>query len=79
MYPLKGEVGRIESPFSIKLHCLGVRKFICEAGASWTRCEKRGGLKSHHGPGEEAQGASVHLEPLEDIWGVEEPHHGDPE
>lgn len=78
MYPLKGEVGGIESPLSIKLHCLGVRQFICKARAPWSRCKKRRRLKSHHRAGEETQGASVHLEPLENIWGVEEPYHGDP-
>lgn len=78
MYPLEGKVGGIQSPFSVELHGLGVRKFICKARASWPRCKKRRRLKSHNRPREEAQGASVHLEPLENIWGVEEPYHGDP-
>lgn len=78
MYPLKGQIGGIESPFSIKLHCLGVRKFICKARASRPRGKKRRWLESHHGPREEAQCARVHLEPLQNICGVEEPHHSNP-
>lgn len=78
VYPLKRDVGRIESPLSIVLHSLGVRKFFCKERAARPRCQKRSGLKSHHRPGEEAQCAGVHLEPLENIWGVEEPYHGDP-
>lgn len=78
MYPLEGKVSGIESPLAIELYCLGVRKFVGKAGASWPRCEKRCRLKSHHWPGKEAQGASVHLEPLQNICRIEEPHHGNP-
>ena len=78
MNPLKGEVGGVESPLSIKLHCLCVREFICKARAPRPRREKRLRLESHHWSGEEAQGTSVHLEPLENVGGVEEPYHGHP-
>lgn len=67
VYPLKGKVGGIEGPLSVELDCLGVREFVRKARASWPGCEKRRGLKSHHGPREEAQGASVHLEPLKNV------------
>lgn len=78
MYPLKCKIGGVQSPFSVELHSLCVGKFICKARSSWTRCQKRRWLKSHHWSREKAQGASVHLETLKNIGGVEEPHHGHP-
>lgn len=78
MYPLKGEVGGIKSPFPKEFHSLGVREFVCKAGAPRPRREKRWRSESHHGPRKETQRASVDLEPLENIWGVEEANHGNP-
>lgn len=78
MYPLEGEVGGIQSPLSIELHRLGVREFICKARAPWPRRKERRWLESNDWPGKEAQGASVHLEALENIRRVEEPYHGHP-
>lgn len=79
MNPLKGEVGGIQSPLAVELYRLGVRKFVGKGGAPRPRGEKGRGLKGHHGPREEAQGASVHLEALQNIRRVEEPDHGDSE
>lgn len=78
VYPLEGEVGGIQGPLAIELHGLRVRQFIRKAGAPRPRRQEGGALEGHHGPGEEAQGARVHLEPLENVRGVEEAHHGHP-
>lgn len=78
MYPLKGKVGRIESPLAIELHSLSVGEFVCKTRASRSRRKKRCRLKSHHRTREETQCASVHLKPLENIWGVEEAYHRNP-
>ena len=78
MDPLKGQVGGVEGPLAIVLHGLGVRQFLSEARASGPRGQEGRGLECHHRPGEEAQRTCVHLETLEHIGGVEEPHHGNP-
>lgn len=78
MYPLERQVGGIEGPLAIELHGLGVRELVGKAGATRPRRQERRGLESHHGSREEAQGARVHLEPLQNVARVEEPHHSDP-
>ena len=78
MDPLKGQVGGVESPLAVVLHGLGVRQLLSEACAAGPRGQEGRGLESHHRPGKKAQRACVHLEPLEHVGGVEEPHHGNP-
>lgn len=76
--PLECQVGGIEGPFAIELHGLRVWKLVCKTGATRPRRQKRRRLESHHRSGKEAQGASVHLEPLQNVGRVKEPHHGHP-
>ncbi len=78
MNPLESQVGGVESPLSIVLHCLGVGELFGESIPPWPRGQERCGLECHHRTGEETQSASVHLEPLQHIWRVEESHHRHP-
>lgn len=78
MNPLEGQIGGVEGPLPVVLHGLRVRQFVGKAATPWPGGQEGRGLEGNHGSGEEAQRARVHLEPLQNVGRVEEPHHGNP-